>query len=897
MTRHAWTVAPVAPHNRSVIGPPSDPPTGTVTFLFTDIEGSTALLQRLGDDYRALIDDHNRLLREACREGYVSGTEGDAFFVVFRSAPAAVDAAVRAQRLLGDHGWPAGARVKVRMGLHSGEGALAGGEYAGIDVNRAARIAGAAHGGEILLSDATRALVEPVLADGLHLRDLGEHRLKDLDRPERLHRLRIEGLPDDFPPPRSLDVRPGNLPPDLTPFIGREQVLEDVRDLCRDHRLVTLTGPGGSGKTRLSLQLAHEALSVCPDGSYFVQLDPIVDPELVPDAIAKALKVVGEAGRPVLESIRDDLADKDVFLVLDNVEQVIDAAPIVPELLRAAPGLQVVATSREPLRVRGEQEYAVPPMAVVDPSNLPTPEELASCESVALFLDRARSIRPSFTLVSENARAVAEICARLDGLPLAIELAAARVRVLTPRQIADRLDAALPVLSGGGRDRPVRQQTLRDAIAWSYDLLDVPERTFFRRLAVFRGGCTLEAAERVCDPQGSSGADALQLLGSLVDKSLLQRAEREGEPRFELLYVIREFAKERLAEEDEESTIRRRHALFLIELLRVAAPKLFGADQSMWLDELDREHDNLRSAIPWAIHAGETSIALGLVSRCWRFWQMRGHLHEARERLDEVLAMPGVDALPAQHADALEAAGGIAYWMADWSTAAARYDDCLALRREIGDARPRAEAAYNLACIAVYGPGPFRSVERAEELLAEALTIFREQDDRLGLAKVLWATGGNVVDVRPADALEPFRESLAFYREVGDRFGEAWALHMLGLAEALTGSVDDAETHMRASLDLFLAADDRSALSILLNDFAVQATLRGDVERGLRLNGAAAVIEERSGVGLGVTATDIGGVLARMWTSLPSEQAQVFYEEGKAMTTDEALAYAMDPEG
>lgn len=606
-------------------GVPSDPPIGTVTFLFTDIEGSTRLLQRLGEDYRTLIDDHNRLLRDAFRDGYVSGTEGDAFFVVFRSATAAVDAAVRAQRVLDGHEWPEGTRVKVRMGLHSGEGALAGEEYAGIDVNRAARIAAAAHGGEILVSDATRALAEPALAEGLHLRDLGEHRLKDLDRPERLHQLRIEGLPDDFPPPRSLDVRPGNLPSDLTPFIGREQVLEEVRDLCRDHRLVTLTGPGGSGKTRLSLQLAHEALPLRPEGAFFVQLAPIVDPELVPDAIAKALKVVGEAGRPVLETICDHVRGKELFLVLDNVEQVIDAAPVVPELLQAAPGLQVVATSREPLRVRGEQEYAVPPMSLADPSDVPSPEELASYESVALFLDRARSVRPSFALVEENAPAVAEICARLDGLPLAIELAAARVRVLTPRQIAERLDAALPVLSGGGRDRPARQQTLRDAIAWSYDLLGLAERTFFRRLAVFRGGCTLEAAERVCDPQGSSGADALELLGSLVDKSLLQRVELDGEPRFELLYVIREFAKERLADEDDEPVIRRRHAAFLIELLGEAAPKLFGADQSTWLDELDREHDNVRSAISWAIRSGETSSALGLVSPCWRFWQMRGH--------------------------------------------------------------------------------------------------------------------------------------------------------------------------------------------------------------------------------------------------------------------------------
>jgi predicted ATPase/class 3 adenylate cyclase len=868
-----------------------------VTFLFTDIEGSTRLLQQLGDGYPKLIDQHNRLLRETFREGFVSGIEGDAFFVVFRSVSDAVAAAVRAQRALDAQAWPGGTRVKVRMGLHTGEGVLAGGEYAGIAVNRAARIAAAAHGGEILLSDATRALVEPSLGPGLRLRDLGEHRLKDIDRPERLYRLRVEGLADDFPPPRTLDARPGNLPADLTPFIGREEVLEVVRRLCLDHRLVTLTGPGGSGKTRLSLQLAQEALPVCPDGAFFVQLAPIVDPDLVPDAIAMALGVMGEAGRPVLETVSDHLADKELFLVLDNFEQVIDAAPVVSRSLEAAPRLRVVATSREPLHVRGEQEYAVPPMAVADPSHVPAPEDLLSYDSVALFLDRARSVRASFVLDEDSAPAVAEICARLEGLPLAIELAAARVRVLTPRQIADRLDVALPVLSGGGRDRPARQQTLRDAIAWSYDLLDDAERTFFRRLGVFRGGCTLEAAERVCDPSEASGADGLELLSSLVDKSLVQRVEVEDTPRFQMLFVIREFAKELLAGSDDEGVTRQRHAEFLIELLRGAAPDLFGPDQPRRLDELEREHDNVRSAIDWAVRAGRTETALELVAPCWRFWQMRGHLREARERLDDVLAMPGVEDLPAAHADALEAAGGVAYWMADWRTAADRYGACLDLRREIGDPGPRAEAAYNLACIATYGPEPFRWVDRADELLAEALAIFREQEDRLGVAKVLWATGGNLVDTRPADSLEPFRESLALYRELGDRFGEAWALHMLGLAEALTDAVDHAEAHMRESLELFLAADDRSALSILLNDFAVVATLRGDPERGLRLNGAAAAVESRSGVGLGVTATDIGGVLARMWASLPGERAQQLFEEGMAMSPDEALAYATKVEG
>ena len=682
-----------------------------MTFLFTDIEGSTRLLQQLGEDYRSLIDDHSRLLREAFGEGYVSGTEGDAFFVVFASAPAAVRAAAGAQRALHAQAWPADADVKVRMGLHTGEGALAAdGEYASIDVNRAARISAAAHGGEVLVSDATRRLVEPSLAEGLELRDLGEHHLKDLDRPERLHRLRIEGLPDDFGPPRTLDARRGNLPADLSPFIGREEVLDDVRRLCAEHRLVTLTGPGGSGKTRLSLQLAREAQGGCRDGAFAVQLAPIVDPELVPDAIANALGVMGEAGRPVLETVADHLADRELFLVLDNVEQVIEAAPVVPALLQAAPELRVVTTSREPLRVEGEQEYAVPPMAVADPALPATPEQLLAYESVALFVERARGVRPGFELDAGNAAAVAEICGRLDGLPLAIELAAARVRMLSPRQIADRLDEALPVLSGGGRDRPVRQQTMRGAIAWSYDMLDGAEASCFRRLAVFRGGCTLDAVERVCEPAG----DTLELVGSLVDKSLLRRVELDDGSRFEMLFVIRGFAKERLAESvDDERETRHRHAMFMLELLQQASPQLFGPKQPTWLDALELDHDNIRSALTWVVETGETELALELVSRCWRFWQMRGHLREGRERIDEALAMPGLDELPALHADALEAAGGVAYWMADWTSADSRYAACLDLRREAGDPAPLAEAAYNLACVATYAASPFRSVDRA----------------------------------------------------------------------------------------------------------------------------------------------------------------------------------------
>ena len=873
-----------------------DAPTGTVTFLFTDIEGSTRLLQRLGPAYHSLLHDHHRLLRGAFRDGYVAGTEGDAFFVVFRSPVAAVEAAIAAQRAIRDHPWPGDVDLLVRMGVHTGEAAIAGGDYVGIDVNRTARIAGAAHGGQILVSEATRALVASSLPSEVSFRDVGEHRLKDLPEREHLFQVGCPDLPAVFPPLRSIGVRTRGLPVALTPFIGREDLVAELSSLAHAHRLVTLTGPGGTGKTRLALQTAAALEAEVRDGAAFVPLASTVDPDLVAGSIARSLEIVQEPGRPVIETLAERLADAEALVVIDNFEQVIDAAPVVSTLLSAASALRILVTSREPLRVDGEHEFAVPPMVLPDVRTPADPDHLLAYESVALFVDRARTIDPRFVLDASSAETIGRICARLDGLPLAIELAAARVRVLSLAQILDRLDRALPVLQGGGRDRPARQQTLQGAIAWSHDLLDEAERRVFRRMAVFRGGATLEASERVCDGDGLD-REVLDVLGSLVDKSLLRHVRGDDEPRFQFLYVIREFARDRLDESDEGHRVRRRHAETYLDLLTEVAPRLFGDEQPMWLDRLEREHDNVRAALTWATDTGETVLALRLVATAWRFWQMRGHLGEGRERSDAVLALPDAGEHPDDLAAAFEAAGGIAYWMGDWATGRDRYDRSLELRRTLGDPLATAEAAYNRACIAIYGPPPFRTVDEAATLLDEALAIFRREGDRLGIAKVLWASGGNLIDSRSEESIPPFRESLELYRELGDRFGEAWALHMLGLAEAVSGAVDDGERHMRASLDIFLGADDRSAISILLSDFAVVAVNRGQFARALRLHGAAQAIEARTGVGLGVTATDLGGVVRRMWEALPRDEADRHCAAGAAMSIDEAIAFATKVEG
>src|SRR5690348_9590868 len=598
-------------------------PSGTVTLLFTDIEGSPRLLRRVGDAYADLLAEHRRLLAEAFEQhrGSIVDSEGDAFFVAFASARDAVAGAEAAQRALAEHPWPGDEELRVRMGLHTGEPRVVDGRYVGLDVHHAARVMAAGHGGQVLLSESTRALLD----DGTRLSDLGEHRLKDLSQPQRLYQLDLDGLPVEFPPLKTLDNRPTNLPVQPNELIGRERELEEAAALLTNGlRALTLTGPGGTGKTRLALQLAADVVEHFPDGVFFVSLAPVRDWELVSPTIARTLGLREQPGETYAETLTGYLRDKRMLLLLDNFEQVLVAAPAIAGLSATAPELRVLATSRTPLHLSGERTYSVPPLG------LP--------ESVTLFADRAHAATAEFEIADDNEQAVAEICRRLEGLPLAIELAAPRVRTLPPQALLNRLDQRLQLLTGGAQDLDERQRTLRATIEWSYDLLLGEEKTLFARLACFVGGCRIDAADALCDPDGSLGLDVLDGLGSLVEKSLLrQRPDPDGEPRFWMLETIREFGLELLEGSGELPEARRRHAEWYLGLAERADVDSRTGDQAAIFDLLEAEHANVREAIEWARGAGERELLLGLATALWEFWATRGHIAEGRGVLEEAL--------------------------------------------------------------------------------------------------------------------------------------------------------------------------------------------------------------------------------------------------------------------
>ncbi len=866
-------------------------PTGTVTFLFTDIEGSTKLVQALGDRYAEVLSTHRQIVRSAIeREGGTEvGTEGDSVFAVFPTAAAGIAATATAQRAIDAAAWPAGTHVRVRMGLHTGEGRLGGENYIGLDVHRASRIAAAGHGGQVIVSESTRTLAEGALPPGTQLRELGAHRLKDLANPERLFQLDIMGLPVEFPALRSLDARANNLPIQLTSFVGREAEIAAVGELLDHARLVTLTGPGGAGKTRLALQVAAERLMQHSDGVFFVELAPITETAMLPSAIAVTLRLREATDRPILDTVTDALRDRDMLLVLDNFEQLQDAAPAVATILAAAPKLRVLVTSRGRLHVRGEEEYPVPPLRIPDAAHLPTITELSQYEGVLLFIERARTARRDFEVTAASAPAIAEIVARLDGLPLAIELAAAKSRILTPDAILGRLGSRLAFLRGGARDLPARQQTLGEAIDWSYQLLAAPDQARLRRLGTFVGGFTIAAAEELLS-QDEPGVDAVEALESLADQSLIRRLQGEhGEHRLAMLETIREFALERLAEAGEMDELRRRHAQLMLATIERLEPRLASSSEA--LDAVTHDHDNLRAALAWAIETCDADLGLRLGYASWRFWQRRGHLREGRSWFERLLAIPGAEAPTAARAKGLTGAAGIAYWQNDYPAAIAWYEEAEAIVRALGDRVWLADALYNTGTTAAL-VGDLASVTSR---LAEGTEIGRELGDDSILGRFLQAAGymafmGDRLD----EARGPLEEGLKVALRGTDPAAIAVGHHTVGQVARLQGHPDDAARHYRAAIRITNELGDTAQMTEPLQGLAAVLVALGEPERGVRLLGANVAIRERLGGGPPPEWLRLGDPLGEARRLMSAEAYSQAWEAGLGMSVDEAVQKALE---
>ena len=791
-----------------------DLPTGTVTFLFTDIEGSTLLLQRLGADYAGLLADHHRLLRAAIQKwrGVEVDTQGDAFFVAFSRAADAVRAVQEMQYSLAAHTWPAQASVRVRMALHTGEPALTLMGYVGLDVHRAARICSAGYGGQVLLSAATQAIAAADLPEGASLRLLGAYRLKDLQRPEEIYQLVISGLPADFPPLKSLDLHPNNLPLQLTSFIGRAGEIALVEAALERSRLVTLTGPGGAGKTRLALQVGAELLDRYPDGIWFVELAPLSSPALVPQAVAAALKLPENPNLPLMETLCAALSPRSSLIILDNCEHLVEAAArLAGDLLRICPHLKILATSREILNLPGEAVMAVPSLSLPAAGVSLSPEAFTQYESVRLFIDRAIAWQPGFRVTEQNAAAIARICTALDGIPLALELAAARVRSLAVEQIAARLDDRFRLLTRGSRTGLPHHQTLTAAIDWSYDLLSEPERLLFRRLAVFAGSWSLEAAEQVCAGAPLSQDDILDLLARLVDKSLVLCDQSDGCARYHCLETLRQYALDKLAEAGEADRIRGAHFQAFYKLVLKFETIIRTQAKAALLNSLEQDHDNLRTALAWGFAQAQpcpqegasdgfpadrdlADQVIDMVAALTWFWFTRSHTREAAAWSEQAKGLSKIASLHAKGRAAL--ALGFSRWQVNnLAEAQANFEQSYAHFLAASDLFGEADSLHMLGH--VRADQGFHAESR--QLFERSMAIFRQIGHNYMLLTLLGDLGLVAYLASETDlAFRLCNEQLELAHQIGDPDNTAAALNRLGDLCRLTGSWERAGDYYRA---------------------------------------------------------------------------------------------------
>jgi predicted ATPase/DNA-binding SARP family transcriptional activator len=831
------------------VSPPSPfapaPPSGTLTLLVADIEGSTRLWEELPDAMARALRRHDEILRSAIESsgGYVFKTAGDAFCAAFTTAPAAAQAARDAQLTLHAEAPPGPVGFKLRMALHTGACEGQGGEFFGPAVNRAARLEDVAHGGQVVVSQVTAELMRDKLPEHTALRDLGNHRLKDLGHPEHVFQLDLEGLPNEFPPLRTLDHPElnNNLPVQLTSFVGRAKELTEVRRLIDERRLVTLTGPGGSGKTRLALQVAADLVDDSGDGVWFADLAPLSDQGLVAAVVASAIGVLEEPGRPVADTLIDALRDRNVLIVLDNCEHLIDAcAKLTESLLRSCSRVGVLATSREPLAIGGEQVFQVPALSLPQKIDAEAPSD---SDAVRLFLERVRDHLPGFDISGDNARPIISICRRLDGMPLAIELAAARVHSMDLVDIETRLDRRFVLLTGSRTALP-RQQTLRSVVDWSYDLLTEGERATFSRLSVFAGSFSREAAEAVAWSLGEEFQVA-DLLGSLVDKSLVQTDSTAFGLRYRLLETIRQYGAERLHErtEEEVEAARAAHAQFYVQLAEEAAPHLEGGGQIEWLMQLDAELDDIRQAESFLLRAaGRVNDVLGLIGRLRWYWWARDLHREILDLLEAVL--PVVPERQTRERLLALCAAALLAVERDPRRAQGYAEEGLDIARSVCDSDAVAELLMDLAFATFCMGSPVNScVQVADEAIAEA----RLAGNVLLTAVALGARAAVLSSVDPSEARRGFAQALKLAREIGNRYQEAIFTANLGNLELMTGERDAARMHFERSYELYAELDRISSMSVSLSNLATVALLQGAFDEAETLLKRSLLLARRVG--------------------------------------------------
>jgi predicted ATPase/class 3 adenylate cyclase len=828
-------------------------PSGTVTFLFTDIEGSTRLWEQHPEAMRQALARHDVLLRHAIERcsGCVFKTVGDQFCAAFATAPDALSAACDAQRSLQAEAWGATGRLQVRMALHTGAAESRGGDYFGAALSRVARLLAVGHGGQTLLSQATCNLVRDVLPRGATLCDMGAHRLKDWHQSEHIFQLLLPDLPAIFPPLRSAPDFAHNLPARLTRFIGRDREMAELKRLLTSSRLVTLTGAGGCGKTRLALQVAGDLLADNADGVWLVELAPLADPALVPQAVGAVLGVREVPGRPLDQTLCEYLRSRQLLLVLDNCEHLITAcAHLAEALVHACPDLRILATTREALGITGETPYNIPPLSLPNARQQPDREGLLQSDAVRLFVDRAATALPTFTVTDQNASAVAQVCYRLDGIPLALELAAGRVKVLPVEQIAARLDDRFRLLTSGSRTALPRQQTLRALIDWSYDLLPDEERALLQRLSVFAGGWTLEAAEAVCAGGGVEEWQVLDLLSRLVEKSLVVVDEdAAGQGRYRLLETVKQYSQDRLEETAEAEAVRSRHRDWYLALAEQAESQLRGPAQDVWLNRLEAEHANLRAALSWCAEEEGAESRLRLAGALWWFWDVRGYLTEGREHLVQLLSQQGGANRTAARARVLFGAGMLAGRQGDYGAACSSFAESVAIFREVQD-------------------------RRGLSLAVSVLGIMQyEQGDRVA-----------------ARAMQ--EESVALARESGDQWSLAWALLNMGEIARCEGDYPAAATLNEECLALFRALGDTQWIVMSLSNLGCVVQRQGDDRRSAALFAESLALGRELDLRNGVTASCLAGLAAAATAEHPERAARLL---GSADALLEATGTCMEP--